>query len=154
MSKQWPLYTPVLTTLLADNKTRVRWRGLYCLRLFVQKLPGEILSSTGLGNVFRDAVFPTLHYLPQLTPVDESAKLLTVAYAALQALSQKSKPKDQKLLDKIMRDGIFSAYFHAKEYPRIVVILSEQISWIVEAMGMSAVKHLKVSQLSLTTSNS
>lgn len=144
VSKQWPLFTPVLAALLADGETRVRLRGLHCLQLFLDKLPGEILHSTGLDDVFKHAVFPTLHYLPRLTPVDESAKLLTAAYAALRALSQKIGARNQRLLDEILRNGIFSAYFHAKEYPRIVTILAEQTRWVVEDMGINAVKHLKV----------
>lgn len=48
------------------------------------------------------------------------------------------------LLDRILRDGVFSAYFYAKEYPRIVAVLADQVGWVVEAMGLRAVKHLKV----------
>lgn len=82
--------------------------------------------------------------------MDESARLLTAAYAALRALSQRVGTTDQRLLDEIMRDGIFSAYFHAKEYPRIVTILAEQTKWVVEDMGINAVKHLKVGFLFMT----
>lgn len=150
VSKQWPLFTPVLTALLADGETRVRCRGLYCLQLFLDRFPGEILRSTGLEDVFKHAVFPTLHYLPRLTPVDESAKLLTAAYAALRALTQRVGARDQQLLDTILRNGVFSAYLHAREYPRIVVALAEQTGWVVEAMGTNAVKHLKVAFLFIT----
>lgn len=157
ISKQWPLFIPVILTLLDDTTTRIRSRGLVILDDFSTKFPNNILRDTGLASVFEDAVFPTLHFLPNITPEAESIQLLVPAYSALLTLAGKvdGKPKTgkhhsdtprAKLLDKILREGIFSAYFHAKEHIHIVEVLLDQTARVLKEMGVYAVKHLKVSQ--------
>lgn len=158
MSKQWPLFIPVLLTLLDDGATRVRSRGLISLDAFLQRLPDNILRDTGLASVFEDAVFPTLHFLPSITPEEESVQLLGQAYTALVSLARKlsatpaagkvaSGTSRVKLLDKMLREGVFSAYFHAKEHVRIVEVLLVHAAKILGEMGIHGVKHLKVSNL-------
>lgn len=149
IGKQWPLFIPVLLTLLDDSTTRIRARGLDILNSFLQKFPNNILRDTGLSSVFEEAIFPTLHFLPSITPEDESIQLLRPAYTTLLTLAGKmnvskdSKVKD-KFLDKVLREGIFSAYFQAKEHIRIVEVLIREAGSIVSEMGIHAVKHLKV----------
>lgn len=156
MSKQWPLFIPVLLTLLDDGATRVRCLGLVVLDAFLEKFPDNILRDTGLASVFEDAVFPTLHFLPSITPEEESVQLLGQAYTALLALARKldasaaagkvaSSTPRAKILDKLLREGVFSAYFHAKEHIRIVEVLLVYTAKILEDMGIHSVKHLKVS---------
>lgn len=157
ISKQWPLFIPVILTLLDDVSTRIRSRGLVILNEFLVKFPNHILRDTGLASVFEDAVFPTLHFLPNTTPEAESIQLLVPSYAALLALAKKAdaKPKTGQyyndtpkanLLDKILREGVFAAYFHAKEHIRIVEVLLISTAQIMKEMGIYAVKHLKVSK--------
>ncbi|KAK7715056.1 CCA tRNA nucleotidyltransferase, mitochondrial [Diaporthe eres] len=43
----------------------------------------------------------------------------------------------------MLRDGVFSAYFHVKDHVRIVEVLLTQASKIVDEMQIHAVKHLK-----------
>lgn len=156
LSKQWPLFIPVLLALLDDATTRIRRRGLLILDAFLEKFPANILRDTGLASVFEDAVFPTLHFLPSITPEEDSIILLEAAYTALLSLARKVEPKagraeahssspKAKLLDKILRDGVFSAYFHVKDHVRIVEVLLIQTSKILDEMQIYAVKHLKVS---------
>lgn len=115
--------------------------------------------------MFEDAVFPTLSYLPSLTPEKESIQLLDPAFEVLRILARKqgqsavstpikttnknvvagSKEKENKLLDRILREGVFPAYFHAKEHMRIVDVLCQQTVLVLQQMGIHAVKHLKVS---------
>lgn len=114
-----------------------------------------MLSNTGLASVFEDAVFPTLHFLPSITPEEESIQLLEPAYSALLTLARKADTRAEadsesgrtpraKGLDKLLREGTFSSYFHTKEHVRIVRVLFAQTAEIVRAMGIQAVKHLKV----------
>ena len=149
MAQQWPMFVPVLLTLVDDPSTRIRARGLEILAAFLQKMPKQKLRETGLANVFEEAIMPTLLYLPNLTPVDESVQLLNPAYAALLALAgrlstDKETMERDKLLDKVLRDGVFTAYSHAREHVRIVELLFGQIRTIVTMMGINSVKHLKV----------
>jgi len=73
-------------------------------------------------------------------------QLLRLAYPALLILSDRyNRDADkEKLLDKMLREGIFSAFFHSREHVRIVEVLASEASQIVEKMGIHAVKHLKV----------
>lgn len=159
MSIQWPLFIPVLLTLLDEPTTRIRRRGLLILDSFLEKFPANILRDTGLASVFEDAVFPTLHFLPSITPEEDSIILLEAAYGALLSLVRKTEPKPgqaeshssspkARLLDKMLRDGVFSAYFHVKDHVRIVEVLLIQTANIVDELQIYAVKHLKVSNSS------
>ncbi|KJR87899.1 uncharacterized protein SPSK_07245 [Sporothrix schenckii 1099-18] len=157
----WPLFVPVLLALVEDADTPVRARGLGLLTEFVAVVPdgGGLLHSTGLDSVLADAVFPTLLFLPRLTPENESLQLLGPAYSALLSLAKaagagsntstavanKGLPPNAAaiLLDRILREGIYAGYFHASEHIHIVEELMRQAGRIVEAMGIYAVKHLK-----------
>lgn len=127
------------------------------LGVFLGKLPPHILRDTGLVKVFEDAIFPTLHFLPRLTPVDESIQLLEQAYSTLLILasrqaqglstmpSSRSTESYMKLLERMLRHGVLSAYDHAKEHVRIVQLLFEQTIKILNEMDIYAVKFLRVS---------
>jgi hypothetical protein len=155
IAKHWPLFIPVLLTLVDDSATSIRQCGLHILADFLAKFPDKTLHDTGLAQVIEDAIFPTLAFLPSLTPEGESTALLPAAYAALRRLADKKPavgkdgiagaPKNA-LLDKMLREGVFMGYFHAKEHVRIVEVLCRETAGILNAMGVHAVKHLKVSK--------
>ncbi|KAK3306936.1 uncharacterized protein B0T15DRAFT_484174 [Chaetomium strumarium] len=152
IATHWPLFIPVLLTLVDDSATPVRSQGLLILSDFLSKFPDKTLHDTGLAKVFEDAIFPTLAFLPSLTPEDESVQLLGPAYRALLGLANKQplvgkdgvrrEPKNS-LLDKMLREGVFTGYFHAKDHVRIVELLCQQMAEILKEMGVHAVKHLK-----------
>lgn len=129
--------------------------GLHIMKEFLVKFPDNILHDTGLASVFEEAILPTLHFLPTITPEDESIELLSPAYQSLLLLAGKlnarvksgpntSQTPRARLLDRILRDGVLSAYFHAKEHVRICQLLFAVNMWLVKDMGINAVKHLKV----------
>jgi hypothetical protein len=153
IAKHWPLFIPVLLTLVDEPMTQIRRLGLLILTDFLVKFPDRTLHDTGLAQVFEDAIFPTLAFLPSLTPEAESLQLLDPAYAALINLARKqpSVGKDgipggpkNALLDKVLREGVFMGYFHAKEHVKIVEVLCRQAVFVLNEMGVHAVKHLKV----------
>ena len=156
ISKSWHLFTPVLLSLLDDGETYVRVRGLNSLATFLQKFPARLLRDTGLGQVFEEAVFPTVLFLPSLTPEHESLQLLPQAYEALLIVASKLSGDDSdaggktdlqsknRLLDKILRQGVFVGYDHAKTHIRITETLLNVTDSIIGHMGISVVKHLKV----------
>jgi len=127
---------------------------------FLSKIPSKTLRSTGLASVFEDAVFPTFAFLPSLTPDDESLQLLPPAYEVLRKLARKRAEADTELgsgekekmalLDKVMREGVFMGYFHAKEHVRVVEVLCRETRIILGEMGVHGVKHLKVRKESRT----
>lgn len=149
VEKRWPLFLPVLLTLVDDTASDIRQRGLEILGNFIHKLPSKTLHGAGLASVFEDAVVPTLSYLPSLTPEDESIQLLIPAFDALRRLSKKQPaPAGQfknKILDRLLREGVFHGYYYAKEHIRIVEVLCHELVPTMDEMGIHAVKHLKVS---------
>lgn len=171
LQKHWPLYTPVLLTLLdepAPVDLKVRALGIF--RAFWKRCPADLMQQTGLAEVFEQAVFPAVLYLPSLTPAEESLKILGAAYLALIEMAdldtydldeylrppsskwgegggegeQELMEAQRKLLDKIIREGVMVGYHHAKEHIRIVGLLCETLICIINGMGILAVKHLKV----------
>ncbi|KAH6856481.1 hypothetical protein B0I37DRAFT_301774 [Chaetomium sp. MPI-CAGE-AT-0009] len=154
ITKHWPLFIPVLLTLADDGTTPVRRRGLLILADFLAKFPDKTLHGTGLAQVFEDAIFPTLSFLPSLTPEQESVELLVPAYDALLILARKQPAVGKEgiagalknsFLDRMLREGVLGGYFHAKDHVRIVEVLCQQTAAILDEMGVHAVKHLKVS---------
>jgi hypothetical protein len=159
-TQNWNLFIPPLLTILDDPSTPIRSRGLSILCSFLPKMGGRLLKQSGLGEVFEDAVMPTLMFLPSITPADESVQLLKPAYEALLVLGdvrsgieetekgreQVSEQERMKFYDRIMRRGILTGYMHAYEHPSIVELLMGQMGILVEKMGVNAVKHLKVNR--------
>lgn len=105
--------------------------------------------------MFENALTPCLSYLPTLTPEDESIQLLSNVYPALLALARSRYPGDfvpaerRHVLDKVMRVGIIMGYAHANEHVKVTAFLMEQMAVLVEHMGISSCKHLKVNMVSL-----
>jgi hypothetical protein len=140
---------------------------------FLPHLPTTPLIQTGLDSVFEDAITPTLLYLPNLTPIQESLELLLAAYTALYTLcnvrfppsspplspshshshspisnskeqdSQATQTQRLKFLDRIIRQGILPGYNHSIDHPAIVELLVQQIGVLVPKIGIHAVKHLE-----------
>jgi hypothetical protein len=113
-------------------------------------MPSKLLQQTGLGEVFEDAVMPTLLFLPELTPVEESVSLLRSAYLALSSLGEAIYPHKEersskmKFLDRIMRQGVLRGFIHSGENMRIAELLLEEAMSLFNSMGIHAVKYLKV----------
>jgi len=165
LQKNWHQFTPVLLTLLDETDTPLKLKSLAIFKAFWAKCPSETMRQTGLTQVFEDAIFPAVLYLPSLTPEDESARILTATYSALFAIAgidsdqETSKPqsgpggsgvvrfsdKQRRLVHKIVREGILTAYHHSGEYVTIAEVLCRQLRLVVNGMGLLAVKHLKVS---------
>ncbi|KAI1801820.1 hypothetical protein F4811DRAFT_435080 [Daldinia bambusicola] len=84
LQAHWPLFTPVLLTLIDEpGPTPLKIRALGILRAFWARCPQTLMRDTGLAEVFEQAVFPAVLYLPSLTPEDESLEILGAAYPVL-----------------------------------------------------------------------
>ncbi|KAM3440360.1 hypothetical protein NHJ13734_003299 [Beauveria thailandica] len=147
IKKHWPLYVPVLVTLVEDDDVAVRQRGVEILDVFLTKCPAEVLRTSGIDAVFRESVLPSLLFLPTLTPESDSVALLRAAYRALRMLALAADdPADGKrraLLDRTLREGVLAGYFHASQHIRVVEVLMQAAAQIVEALQIYAVKHLQ-----------
>ncbi|KAK1635246.1 hypothetical protein BDP81DRAFT_377328 [Colletotrichum phormii] len=149
IEKSWPLFTPVLLALLDDSDTKFKARGLTILGDFLVKCPAKVLVQTGLGGIFEQSVFPSLLSLPTLTPEKESLLLLDPAYGTIIQLAKIQFPgagdrdKKNKLLTRLLREGVFPGYWQASEFIGIVQLLARQTTSIVSELGIFATAHLK-----------
>ena len=138
----------MLLALVEDDETAIRHSGLQLLASFLDRCPQSVLQDTGIGSVFEDAVFPTLLFLPTLTPEDESVRLLHTAYGVLILLARTdpdmSNLTRRRRLDRLLRSGVFTGYHHASEHVRIVEVLMMHTAAIIKALGVYTIKHLPV----------
>lgn len=154
----WPLLVPPILTLLDDWEVKYKRIGAEHLNNLLQITPPSLLTRTGLGEVFEEALLPCLTYIPDLTPEADSVALLSAIYPTLVTLSRTRYPKlptaspsaldsnhdkRTKALDKILRQGIISIHSHCSNYPSIVALLFTQLATVLDEMGIDAVKHLK-----------
>jgi hypothetical protein len=123
---------------------------LESLRAILPKMPQRMLEQTGLEEVLEDAVMPTLLFLPSLTPVEDSLKLLRSAYEALFMLAdkrfetKKHKTNRTRFYDRLMRKGILHGISHCSDNVSIMILLFSELEILITRMGVLAVKHLKV----------
>jgi len=104
----------------------------------------EILSEAyrALG-VLCDVRYP-LPTTSSSVPIPSNSKeILKVDEKEKEEEEVKLKKERLKFLDRVMREGIFSAYTHSSENPDIMEILVEQMSILISKMGIYSVKHLK-----------
>ncbi|CZR63290.1 uncharacterized protein PAC_13187 [Phialocephala subalpina] len=83
ITAHWNMFIPPLLTLLDTPTANILVSGLETLTAFLPKFSTKLLQQTGLGEVFEDAVMPTLLYLPSISPVEESVEILPAAFEAL-----------------------------------------------------------------------
>lgn len=108
-----------------------------------------MLSRTGLGTVFEQALTPMLALLPSLTEEADSLAILEQAYPTLHLLGQtrfdeSDRTHRLKAWDSLMRTGVVRGLSYASDYPRLAALLITEMGKLVEMMGIDAVKHLKV----------
>lgn len=85
--QHWGILVPTILSLVDDVDVRFKARGCRLLKEMLGCTTSTLLASTGLGDVFKQALTPCLSYLPTLTPEEESILLLDAAYPALLALA-------------------------------------------------------------------
>jgi hypothetical protein len=116
------------------------------MAVFLNQCPIRVLESSGVRNVIEDAIFPTLLFLPSLTPEAESVELLHAAYRALLLLARdgpgRPESRQRQSLSRIFRDGIEAGYFHAPQYARVVEVLMTYTTMIVQGLAIYATKFL------------
>ena len=152
LQEHWPLYTPVLLTLLDEPQpTSLKLRALSIFRRFWRVCPDGLLSRTGLAEVFEQAVFPTVLNLPSLTPEAESCDLLAAAYPALLDMAGLENPDNRT--DAAEGGGADVGFSEStgfseaqrKLHVRLVNLLCQTLCRLVSGMGILSVKYLKVS---------
>ena len=89
-------------------------------------------------------------YLPSLTEETESLQLLNAAYPALFELArvrhadERQRAARSRAFDSILRSGVLIGYAHAGEHVKIAEVLVQQMTFLINEMGIASAKHLKV----------
>ncbi|KAF2754439.1 poly A polymerase C-terminal region-like protein [Pseudovirgaria hyperparasitica] len=156
VENNWPLLLPPVMTLLDDLDVSWKAKGVTLLKILLQRTTPELLSRTGLGDIFEKELFPLFTYLPSLTPENESIELLKATFPTLITLANIQYPssnvqsprsvvcvKREKFIDAIIRKGILAPYYHAGENVQIAELLLTELCPLLDAQGIYSVKHLK-----------
>lgn len=154
--RMWPLLVPPILTLVDDWETKYKQLGAELLHSLLRATSPTLLSRTGLGSVFEEALMPCLTYLPSLTPEPDSVAILATTYPALFTLTKtrfpmtspntQQDPNHQnriKSLDTTLRKGILHAYAHSGQYPGITRALFLNLTTLLNELGIDSVKHLQ-----------
>lgn len=154
----WPLVIPPVLTLVDDWETKYKAVGAEFLGNLLKVVEPALLQRTGLGDVFEEALMPCLAYLPPSTPEQEAVQLLRAVYPALIVLErvrfpsgdssgkfsvQEVRRQRTKFLDKVIRDGAVYGISSCHSHPSIVIITCEQLTILLNEMGIDAVRHIK-----------
>lgn len=161
----WPLLVPPILTLVDDWEVQHKRLGAELLHSLLRVTSPTLLSRTGLGSVFEDALMPCLTYLPSFTPEQDSIAILSTAYPALFTLTKTRFPRPTtdasednnrrnrvKALDTILRKGILHAYTHCGQYPGIARVLFLNLATLLNELGIDSVKHLQYTLPTLSES--
>jgi hypothetical protein len=155
----WPQILPPILTLVDDWEAKYKTIGVKYVHELLKVTPPALLTKTGLGEVFEDALMPCLTFLPDITPEQESIPLLDAVYPTLLILAAVRYPqfppavskysssdlarRRVKFLDTIIRKGVIYGYTYCSNYPRVTSALFKHLIPILNALGIESVKHLQ-----------
>ncbi|PQE26637.1 tRNA nucleotidyltransferase protein [Rutstroemia sp. NJR-2017a BVV2] len=165
-STAFPLLIPPLLTLLDSPSNSIRMQTLSLLPALFSRLSAPLLTQTGLASVFQDAISPICLFLPSLTPLEDSVRLLPRAYEALWALGavlfggdevpvlvlgkekmkekQKEKEKERiKYYTSILQQALLPSFLSTQDSPQLLLILLPTLSTLAQKLGIYTVKYLK-----------
>ncbi|PQE16285.1 tRNA nucleotidyltransferase protein [Rutstroemia sp. NJR-2017a WRK4] len=164
-STAFPLLIPPLLTLLDSPSNSIRMQALSLLLPLFPKLSAPLLTQTGLASVFQDAISPICLFLPSLTPLEDSVRLLPRAYEVLWGLGgvlfedsevpviasnekmkekQKEKQKERiKFYTTILQHSLLPSFLSTQDSPQLLLILLPALSTLVQKLGIYTVKYLK-----------
>ncbi|SMR58691.1 unnamed protein product [Zymoseptoria tritici ST99CH_1E4] len=158
----WPLVIPPILTLIDDHQPQYKTIGASLLDSLLKTTPPSLLSRTGLGEVFEDALLPCLTFTPPLTPIDEAIPLLQATYRALLTLAYVRIPDPPppsstapdsilphlartNFLDKVLRSAFITPLAHSPSAlpPPFLILIYTHLPLYLSALGLASVKHMQ-----------
>ena len=155
----WPQILPPLLTLVDDWEAKYKTLGVEFVQQLLKVTPPALLTKTGLGEVFEDALMPCLTFLPEITPEQECIPLLDSTYPTLLRLAAVRYPEIPpaaskynssdlarqrvKFLDTIIRKGVIYGCTYSSNYPNVTSTLFKHLIPLLNALGIESVKHLQ-----------
>ncbi|KAH3678567.1 hypothetical protein WICMUC_001376 [Wickerhamomyces mucosus] len=145
---QWGIIVPSLLNILDDYEIGIKLIGMEILQNLFYRFDDEdqYLIQTGIFPIFMESLIPNLSYLPNSLSIstDLSSKILKTTYNVIIQLIIKFNPRDKVELEllKILSINIFSTINLIKDNIKILEILIEEISKIVEIIKFKTIKSL------------
>lgn len=164
--RYWPLLVPPLLTLLDDTDTKYKALGAEFLGNLLKATSPNMLARTGLPDVFRESLQPSLHYLPPLTPEAESVRLLCVAYPTIFTLFSaqyssnnamsgavekddhaydEAEARYKQALASLLHSNILPSFTHIEPhavYPALTGMLLLSVRMVLERLGIDSTAQL------------
>ncbi|KAA8898558.1 hypothetical protein TRICI_006513 [Trichomonascus ciferrii] len=143
----WPFLVPSMLNIVDDHEVMIKLKGCQFLELVVSKMDSQFLHTTGLIPIFRDAVAPTLHYLPPSIPTNLSRIITHQGVDTLLSLtaSLKASGKTRDCLadmDSLMFD-LLHAIANTNQKVELLISLLADMESLVQQLGPETVKYLQ-----------
>lgn len=140
----WPVFTSFVLNVLEDHDPKFKEAGCGMLSLMIllderiSKSDETVFIKSGLVDVFNDAAKVCLSYLPNLTPVEVSDRLLTAAYGVIIPLirmKRESVAGKRLRYVQLLNENILSSIQHISSsnssHPVLITLL-KQISILIK----------------------
>ncbi|CCH45567.1 hypothetical protein BN7_5149 [Wickerhamomyces ciferrii] len=141
LKNNWWIITPTILNILDDHEGPIKLKGVELLSILLDKIDNQYFQMTGLIDIFYDAIFPLLSYLPKLTPVKQSKLILSTTYPVLIKMFLKTENSNDRLI-KLLNSGIYQGINTLRDNFEILPILITQIISILENLGKTSVRCL------------
>lgn len=132
----WPLVTMFILNVLDDSDPLFRAQGCVLLGVFASKFP-ELLTKSGLDQVFKQSVEVCLTYLPQMTPAKTSLTVLRNSYPVLFQLMELQNARFTDYIDVLEKNvlGLISHVLNRdndSDTVQVLILLSRQLHIIIK----------------------
>jgi hypothetical protein len=143
----WPFLVPSILNIVDDHEVMIKLKGCQFLELVANKMDPQFLHTTGLIPVFRDAVKPTLHYLPPSISANLSKIITHQGVDTLLSLTASLKACDKTTdrladLDTLTFDLLHAIATSGQKVDLLISLLADMES-LVQQLGPETVKYLQ-----------
>ena len=142
----WSLLVPPVLILLDDQHVANRISGLQSLKHIAARPIGDKLKSSGLGKVFMDASFTSVHYLPPTVPEQDSHQMIRLTVTNMTCIARlihlPSLPAIAADLNPLLNQGIIRAFVYCSDQEATAICLFECLAQLIAEMEIYAVNYL------------
>ena len=142
----WSLLVPPVLILLDDQHVANRIAGLQSLKHITARPIGDKLKSNGLGKVFMDASFSSIHYLPPSVPEIDSHQMIRLTVTNMictaRLIHQPNLAAIAADLNALLNQGIIRAFVYCSDQDVTAICLFECLAELIAEMEIYAVNYL------------
>ncbi|KAG7192634.1 uncharacterized protein KQ657_001414 [Scheffersomyces spartinae] len=135
LETNWFIITSFILNLTDDTNVEFKLVSCRLLNEFLEVIGGDFLKKRGLIEPFIKSFTPNLSYIPSLTPVGDSLRLLPPSYTVICELIQYSSHSRRDFLELITSKVLFSINHvrgnNNKDASDVVVLLLEELRRLI-----------------------